>query len=126
MPHHQSDLVEIRYTKKKGRGVFARQDIKKGTVIERVPVIVVTWDQIEDSELGHYAFCWSGNKAAIALGYGSLYNHSFKPNAVYQDEGRQTKVYSAHRNIVAGEEITINYNGDPKDKTNVLDFEILE
>ncbi|WP_437204367.1 SET domain-containing protein [Planctomicrobium sp. SH664] len=126
MPHYQSDLVEIRYTKHKGRGVFARRDIRKGTIIERVPVIVVTWEQIEDSELASYAYSWTDTKAAIALGYGSLYNHSFKPNAYYQDEGRQTKVYTAVRNITAGEEITINYNGDPKDKTNVLDFEILD
>ena len=126
MPHQQSDLVEIRYTKGKGRGVFARSDIRRGTVIERVPVVVVTWSDIDSSELADYAFAWTETKAAIALGYGSLYNHSFKPNARYDDVGRQTKVYTAIKNIKAGEEITINYNGDPKDRTNELGFNILE
>jgi SET domain-containing protein len=126
MPHQQSDLVEIRYTKDKGRGVFARTRIAKGTVIERVPVVVVTWDRIEDSELAHYAYTWNERKAAIALGYGSLYNHSFKPNAYYEDAGRQTKVFTAIRDIEPGEEITVNYNGDPLDSTNELEFQIID
>lgn len=126
MPHYQSDLVEIRYTKAKGRGVFARRAIPKDAVIERVPVVIVTWDQIDESELANYAFTWTETKAAIALGYGSLYNHSFKPNARYLDVGRHTKVFIALRNIAAGEEITVNYNGDPLDKTNDLDFHVID
>jgi SET domain-containing protein len=126
MPHYQSDLIEIRYTKSKGRGVFARQTIVREAIIERVPVVLVTWDDIDESELADYAFCWTEKKAAIALGYGSLYNHSFKPNAYYLDEGRHTKVFRALRNIAPGEEITVNYNGDPKDRTNELGFQVLE
>lgn len=126
MAHTQSDYIEVRYTKKKGRGVFARKFIPKGTEFERVPVIVVTWDKIMDSELGHYAYSWTDTKAAIAMGYGSLYNHSFNPNAYYQDVGRQAKVFIAHRDIQPGEEVTINYNGDPNDKTNELGFEVIE
>lgn len=126
MAHSQSDLLEIRYTKDKGRGVFARKDIVKGTVIERVPLIIVTWDKISESELGHYAYCWTEKKAALAMGYGSLYNHSFKPNAYYEDVGRQTKVFTAHRDITAGEEVTINYNGDPDDVSNELGFDVVD
>jgi SET domain-containing protein len=126
MAHQQTELVEIRQTKTKGRGVFARTFIPKGTVIERVPVIIVTWDKIDESELAHYAYSWTETKAAIALGYGSLYNHSFRPNAYYEDVGRQTKVFTAFRDIQPGEEVTINYNGDPKDKTNELGFDVLD
>lgn len=126
MPHVQSDLIEIRYTRSKGRGVFARTAIKKGALIERVPVVVVTWDEIDESELASYAYSWTDTKAAIALGYGSLYNHSFKPNAKYEDAGRQTKEFVAIRDIAAGEEITVNYNGDPKDRTNELGFDVVE
>jgi len=126
MPHSQSDLLEVRYTKDKGRGVFARKFIPKGTVLERVPLIIVTWDKIMDSELGNYAYCWTETKAALAMGYGSLYNHSFKPNAYYEDVGRQTKVFTAYRDIQPGEEVTINYNGDPDDKTNELGFDVVE
>ncbi len=126
MPHQQTDLLEVRTTKKKGRGVFARKFIKKGTVIERVPLIVVTWNKMEDSELASYVYTWTDTKAVVALGYGSLYNHSFKPNAYYEDVGRQTKVFTAYRDIQPGEEITINYNADPEDQTNDLGFDVLD
>jgi len=61
---------------------------------------------------------------AIALGYGSLYNHSYTPNAHYRDIGRRSKEFLAVRDIAAGEEITVNYNGDPQDRTAV-DFEVV-
>jgi len=126
MAHSQSDYLEVRYTKDKGRGVFARKAISKGTVIERVPLIIVTWDKIMDSELGHYAYCWTKKKDALAMGYGSLYNHSFHPNAYYEDVGRQTKVFTAYQDIQPGDEVTINYNGDPEDTTNELGFDVLD
>ncbi|WP_437186005.1 SET domain-containing protein [Planctomicrobium sp. SH668] len=126
MAHIQSDYLEVRYTKDKGRGVFAKKDIPEGTPFERVPLIIVTWDKIVESELGYYAYCWSETKAALAMGYGSLYNHSFKPNAYYEDIGRQTKVFTAYRDIKAGEEVTINYNGDPEDQSNDLGFEVID
>jgi SET domain-containing protein len=56
---------------------------------------------------------------AVALGYGSLYNHSYTPNARYDDESPQIKIFTAIREIAAGEEITINYNGEPSDESPV-------
>ena len=50
---------------------------------------------------------------ALALGHGSLYNHSFRPNARYDDVGPQTKEFTAMRDIAPGQEITVNYNGEP-------------
>jgi hypothetical protein len=52
-------------------------------------------------------------------GYGSLYNHSYRPNARYVDLAGRTKVFTALRDIAAGEEITVNYNGEPGDVTPV-------
>ena len=62
---------------------------------------------------------------ALALGYGSLYNHSFRPNARYDDVGPQTKEFTAMRDIAPGEEITVNYNGEPTSRAAVW-FEVLE
>ncbi len=61
----------------------------------------------------------------MALGYGSLYNHSYQPNARYDDESGQTKVFSAIRDIAPGEEIVVNYNGEPEDETPVW-FKLVE
>lgn len=120
MPHEQSELIMVKRISGKGRGVFARCDIRKGTEIERVPVIVIPERDIYSDEgdgmLSEYVFAWGKKTVALALGYGSLYNHSYKPNARYEDDGQQTKVYIAIRHIEAGEEITINYNGEPRSK----------
>ncbi len=122
MPHRQSGLIEVRQIRGKGRGVFARASIPKGTVIERVPVIVVPMrEAVRDrrrSILMDHVFEWGSDLFAIALGYASLYNHSYAPNAhVYA--GRLTHEFVALRNIQRGEEITFNYNGRPRSRSRV-------
>lgn len=118
-----SELVCIKDVNGKGRGVFARQDIPDGTVIERVPVLVVPLPNVmgvdNDPVLSRFCFWRNRNTVAIALGYGSLYNHSFKPNATYEECDNASMQFRALRDIEAGEEITINYNGDPKDRSSV-------
>lgn len=115
----QSEYLEIRRIPGKGRGVFARIAIPKGTIFETVPLLVVKQDDIIDSTLMDYVYAWTDSTVALALGYGSLYNHSYKPNARYDDLPQQRKEFTAIRDIEAGEEVTINYNGDPKSKKNV-------
>lgn len=115
MPISQTSLIEVRWTPHKGRGIFACTLIPEGTVIERAPVLVMPAAEVlateDDTVLSHYLFEWGKNTVALALGYGSLYNHSYSPNARYEDGGRQQKLYIAVRDIQPGEEVTINYNG---------------
>jgi SET domain-containing protein len=109
----------------KGRGVIARERISCGEVVECSPVIVFPkeeWEQIGLTVLGVYCYFWgeSYEDGAFALGLGSLYNHSFQPNAKYiRHTEEQMMEYVAIRDIEAGEEITINYNGDPEDMSPV-------
>ncbi len=104
-----------------GKGIFAGEDIKAGEVIEEVPVILLPEEEISDlakTKLLDYFFAWGEKleQAAIALGYGSLYNHSYKPNAKFvENYSKNTITYSAIKDIKKEEEILINYNGDPKD-----------
>jgi len=123
MPYVHSDLIEVRRIPKKGRGVFARRHIRKGTVIERVPVILVSmkevFSQAPRSKLADYVFIRDRDTVAVVLGYGSLYNHSYQPNAQYYDSGRHTQVFEAIRDIRPGEEITVNYNGSATDRRQV-------
>lgn len=124
----QSTLVEIRRVPGKGRGVFATQFIPCEAVIERVPVLVVPEADVLTDEwtsgLAEFVFGWGKTTVALALGYGSLYNHSYSPNARYDDVGQRTKIFTAIRDIQPGEEITINYNGDPDDKT-MMEFDVV-
>ena len=127
MPMTQSDAIVIKRVKGKGRGVFARRPIEAGEVIETCPVLVLPSGSIEDDSagLGAYVFEWGRGRLALALGYGSLYNHSYRPNARYADLPDRTKLFTAIRDIAAGEEITVNYNGEPGDETPV-GFDVVE
>jgi uncharacterized protein len=100
------------------RGVFCREDIPAGTLLESAPVIVMenADRQLLDQTLLHdYIFEWGGpkNQCCMALGYVPLYNHSYRANCEYEMdfEGRTIQV-RAVRDIQRGEELFINYNGD--------------
>ena len=58
-----------------------------------------------------YYFEWDGD-AALALGLGSLYNHSGTPNAEYlKDTQNDVVTIRALAGIAAGEEIVFSYSG---------------
>ena len=130
----QSDLVEVRRDSSKGlggRGVFARRQISEGTIIERVPVLLIPRRQVFDESnvplrscrISWYVYDWDSEEeneyVAVALGYGSIYNHSFKSNAIYRLESPDAIEFIVLRQIEADEEITVNYNGDPGDGSPV-------
>lgn len=100
-----------------GRGVFSIKDLHEGEIVESCPVIVLPKEQIEllDKTVLHdYYFLWGEDHCAIALGFGSLYNHQIGSNADYvMDTDNNTIDIFCVKDIEAGEEITINYNGDP-------------
>ncbi|MFE8700663.1 SET domain-containing protein [Cytobacillus sp. FJAT-54145] len=101
------------------RGVFATRDIKKGELIHEAPVLAYPNDEhehIEKTLLADYAFEYGKNHSAILLGYGMLFNHSYEPNATYEISfEKHTFDFFAYKDIKAGEEILINYNGDVDD-----------
>lgn len=112
--------VEARPSPLGGQGVFATRAYVPGEVIERAPVLVVPLSEASACPaLAPYAFMWSDSHVALTLGLGSLYNHAYEPNAEYADESRRgappAKRFVALRPIAPGEEITVNYNGDPDD-----------
>lgn len=112
-------------SEKGGRGVFTAMAIPAGTIIEICPMIVLPPDdfqRIHTSGLHDYYFLWGDeeNQCAIALGFGSLYNHDYEPNARYfVDPEEETMEIHAIREILPGEEITVTYNGHPDDKSLV-------
>lgn len=106
-----------------GRGVFAKEGIASGTLIEACPVVALhdpkERARLRKTGLVNYYFLWGENRdqPAICLGWGSIYNHSYAPNARYEkvmEEGRMH--FYALRDIVPGEEIVVNYNGAPNDR----------
>jgi SET domain-containing protein len=113
--------VKIEHIANKGRGVVAARRIAKGELIETAPVVVVARADrahVERTVLDHYVYDWSHDALAVALGAGSLFNHSYTPNALYVKRFDDNALeYFAIADIEAGDEITINYNGTPTDLT---------
>ena len=114
-----------------GRGVFARVNIKKGEVIERCPIIEVPKSDVSNlrkSVLVTYFFYFGKNKErlAVALGFGSIYNHSYKPNAAYKIKAKEMVMdFVALKAIKKGKEITFDYSGyGQKKQKNPLWFEV--
>lgn len=111
-----------------GRGVYSAKYIKKDELIEQSPVVVLPEENVENirkTELLNYYFMWGGDesyhRAAICLGFGSLYNHSYAPNGTYKKviDRNLIEFYAIH-DIKPNEEITINYNyGNPNDTTTL-------
>lgn len=109
---------------KNERGVFAFQKIKKNELIERCPIIKIEEEDPSNSKSGiliTYFFYFDEDKKgqAIALGFGSIYNHTRNPNAVYNINQKEEIIdFIALKNIEQNEEITVNYNwANQNDKT---------
>lgn len=116
--------IELKRTPNKGLGVFASEDIKEGDIIERAPLLEMTPTERKHASntiLNHYMYPWrSTRSAALVFGYGSIYNHSFEPNADWKQDFRSREmVYRAIKDIKKGEEISVNYNGEPDDMTPI-------
>jgi hypothetical protein len=115
----------IAHTDKRGRGVFTSVHIHKGDLIEVCPIIFIPRRElpiIHKTVLHDYYFLWGENleDCAIALGYGSLYNHELHPNANFiLDIENQTIDIEAIEDIMPGEEITLNYHGEPGNEEEV-------
>ncbi len=126
-----SDKIYVSQSKipDSGRGVFARIDIKKGEIIESCPVIEVPQHDVanlSESVLITYFYYLGKDKERIliTLGFGAIYNHTYKPNAIYKERLKEGLVdFIAMKNIEKDEEITVNYNSEDSGSKNPLWFE---
>lgn len=102
----------------KGRGVFTKIALPANMIVEISPVIVMPADDrklLDQTLLHDYIFEWGPNsdQCCMALGYLAVYNHSYQSNCEYEmDFEAKTIKIKTVKNIEAGEELFINYNGD--------------
>ena len=118
---------------KKGKGVFAKKDIKSETLVIIAQVLLLSnqeYESIQDTKLWNYSFEWDDptyngeNQAAMALSVCQFINHSYKPNLRYEYDYDNLAIrYYAIRDISRGEELTVNYNGMVDDMSPVW-FEV--
>jgi SET domain-containing protein len=108
----------------RGRGVISEAPIQKGELIERSPVLVIPAADRAATDatiVFTYVFMWEHGtveedlykhegRAAIALGFTSLLNHSYTPNCDFIRHIDDLVIdLVAARDIEAGEELTIDY-----------------
>lgn len=116
-------LVEVKLISfKKGRGLIAKTFIKKGTTIEKAPVVLISnqeYELIKKTILDNYIFEWdnpndnSENTSAIAMSICEMLNHSYKPNLAYDRDFKNKFIrFYSIKDIIPGEELTINYCGN--------------
>ncbi len=115
----------IKSTFSKGRGVFTKENIPAAVLIEKSPVIVLSAADralLDKTLLHDYIFEWGAGKdqCCMALGLIPMYNHSYSSNCEYfMDFDEETIEVKTVRPIEAGEELTINYNGDWNDQKRI-------
>ena len=115
--------IETRSSNIHGVGVFCLDNILKDEIIEICQLIILNEKDtqiIDNTFLYNYYFSWEKNGSAICLGSGSLYNHSIEPNAKYIKEFDDNKItFIAIKDIKKGEEVLVNYNGNPNSNKKV-------
>ena len=110
----RTEHLEVAPSPLGGRGVFARRRFEPDELIEACPVVPIPADDaatVCTTVLGHYVYEWDDG-VAMALGFGSLYNHAPAPNARYErDEDPAVLRVVAMQQIEAGDEVLIDYTG---------------
>ena len=107
----------------RGRGVFAAREYVQGEAVEVSPVwlIDMRWEDLPHS-LKLVVYDWGvlaqtpSPTCAVALGVGSLFNHSTAHNLKFQALPEQKAIeFVALRDIDLGEELLVDYNSDMGD-----------
>ncbi len=79
------------------------------------------------ARISWYVFEWAGLTkrpyVALALGYGSIYNHSADANLTYDPDPPDVLAFTTTRAVAAGDELTINYRGRNGENPQPLGFE---
>jgi hypothetical protein len=101
-----------------GWGVFAKETINEGEIIEECPILTLPISKGESTSLLiDYRFNWpqgsEPDEQVISLGYGSLYNHSNNANAYWiSKQDSRTFLFIANRTIHPNEEIFVWYGDE--------------
>lgn len=105
---------------RKGRGVFARENLPPDTIVERCPAIILSEAESVASKdmavLNRYLFPWGEGRRAITTGMAFLYNYASMeatgttPNTVCLiRRGMIAVEFKTTRFVPEGEELTWDY-----------------
>ena len=132
IPLHE--FIEVKFISEiKGKGAFAKKDIKKKTKIDVANVVLIPnkdYRKIKKTQLYNYCYIWEDPKLkpafknAITLSVSQFINHSYAPNLQYLYDYKNKAIkYKAIQDIKKRDELTVNYNG-LVDDTSKLWFKV--
>ncbi len=111
-----SESLYTKPTDKKGWGVFTNKLLQAGTIVEVSPVIIMSAAEkvlLDQTALYNYIFDWEAEQCCMAMGLIPVYNHAAPSNCEYFQDYENGEIFiKTMREIYAGEELTINYNGN--------------
>jgi len=126
--YNVSSKLEVRKSSTHGVGVFCKDKIQKGETVEICRMLKLDWKMKYHHDRVIRDYCWirncncndcniHGQNMYLAMGFGSLYNHSDSPNMDTKTDYNNFVMYiTANKDIQEGEEIFISY-GDNYWKT---------
>lgn len=102
-----------------GRGLFAARNLAPRELLHEAPCIRVPRAEYDEycrhTVFEEYLFNAPDGSRLLALGLGSLFNHSRRPNVDYRLgrlEDNVIRFFVGHRAVQAGEELCIYYGHD--------------
>ncbi|VVU94818.1 SET domain [seawater metagenome] len=105
--------LNINCKREKNLGVYAKKNIRKGTIFMMCPILVDDWKGYDDSlEINNYLFDYpqDPDKCVITFGLGSMINHSKKDaNSAWVINNDRLLYFYATTNIFKGDEIFHDY-----------------
>jgi hypothetical protein len=116
-----SQKIEVRLSPVHGYGVFAKEDIAEGELIEQCRLLKLGFRAKYNNDPVLKDYVWAGEQSSseskehgacqyIALGFGSVYNHSDHPNTIQKFNFRtEVMKVKAGRIILKDEEIFVSY-----------------
>jgi SET domain-containing protein len=126
-------FYEIKDTENKGKGLFATQLIKKGEFLFHLDLTQLpryTLNEIsqnpELSKIAEHADYVGNGKYVIDLSPPSYINHSCVPNCVVKMKSIAIKDVIAFRDIIKGEELSVDYTLTAVDQFDGKGFWVLD
>jgi len=112
-----NNKIEVKKSTIHGWGVFAKNFIHAGEILEENAFLIIPMNKNESSSLFiDYRFNYprlNSENQVLVFGYSSLYNHSEDPNAKWEtDEINKLFIFQAIKDIEKDEEILVYYGGD--------------
>lgn len=111
--------IEVRRSPVHGWGVFAKDNIKNGEILEEIPFLTIPMNHTESSSLFiDYRFNYpSGvypwDEQTIPFGYACIYNHSDTSNAIwYTDNENRLFIFVTTKDINKDDEIFTYYGSE--------------